>query len=135
NGKVGMHGASAPGIEALLTASASPPHLAAVVTNAAYGDPYRDFVFPGGISTTNTFVDAWYNSNLIVPDAQNQHFERLPGLYQSLAQANAHPTFDDWWRERTITDYPPTKTPVLAYTDSHDIWPRTWLELTRWLQP
>jgi len=135
NGHVGMHGASAPGIEALMTAAFDPPHLDAVVTNAAYGDPYRDFVYPGGLSTTNTFVDAWYHSNLVVPEVQANRFDRLPGLYGSLANASAHRTFDGYWQERSIVDYPSPSLPVLAYTQNHDIWPRTWFELTRWVAP
>jgi putative CocE/NonD family hydrolase len=135
DGHVGMHGASAPGIEALMTAAFDPPHLDAVVTNAAYGDPYRDFVYPGGLSTTNTFVDAWYHSNLVVPEAQANRFDRIPGIYRSMANATTHRIFDDYWRERSIVDYPSPSVAILAYTQNHDIWPRTWFELTRWVEP
>jgi putative CocE/NonD family hydrolase len=49
NGKVGMEGVSYPGITQFPVAAQQPPHLAAIVPSAFFGDIYRDVLYPGGI--------------------------------------------------------------------------------------
>ncbi len=58
SGKVGMAGGSYVGITQLLAAEQQPPHLAAIVPQAALSDLYRDAFAHGGIP--NLFFDTQY---------------------------------------------------------------------------
>jgi len=57
-GKVGMFGASFPGILQLQVAATRPPHLRAIAPLSTLGDTYRDISHPGGIPNV-VFPYAW----------------------------------------------------------------------------
>lgn len=142
NGKVGLWGASASAIAALLTASARPPHLASAAVFSSYADLYRDMVFAGGVVNSNTFVNVWLQT-LTVQDETvygglGDDLEVLEHAVDNAAnaiEAYLHPYYDDYWRERTITNYPPPAAPILIYGNQRDLWPRSLVELQAWIAP
>lgn len=142
NGRVALVGVSAPGILALLTASANPDGLVAVGADAAYADLYRDQVYRGGIPSSNTFVNVWraglggVDTAQALSDGQpGQLPDKLAGTATDLAEMAARPLYDDWWRERTITELPEPDAAVLLYATTGDLWPRSFPELAAWIAP
>lgn len=152
DGNVGLYGLSGPAVAALLTAGARPPHLRCVTAMTSYADLYRDMVTAGGVPNSDTFVNAWLHT-LTVQDAQTVYAQDSPagaipgpgpnGEVVDHAITNSEravdlatrPYDDDWWRERSIVDYPSPNVPVLYYGNARDLWPRSTVELARWIEP
>jgi predicted acyl esterase len=152
NGKVGLYGLSGPAVAALLTAGSNPPHLSCVSAVTSYGDFYRDMVNAGGVPNSNTFVNAWVHT-ITVQDSQMAYPQDTPAgtapgpgpngevidhgvtNVERAVDMAAHPYFDDWWRERSIVDYPSPKAPVLYYGNARDLWPRATFEIADWIAP
>jgi putative CocE/NonD family hydrolase len=142
SGKVGLVGLSGPAVGALLTAAASPPHLAAVVAKSSFADMYRDIITAGGVPNSNTFVNVWVPT-ILAQDAPTLQatgrYEDLGGRTQDTARIMAematHTQFDDYWAERAIVDYPSPSAPVLYFGNQRDLWPRATVEISRWIAP
>ena len=142
SGKVGLVGLSGPAVGALLTAASSPPHLAAVVAKSSYADVYRDIVTAGGVPGSNTFVNVWVPT-LFGQDAPtlqaSGRYEDIGGRAQDTARIMAematHTTFDDYWADRAIVDQPSPSAPVLYFGNQRDLWPRSTVEISRWIAP
>lgn len=87
NGKVGMVGASLLGISQWFAARERPPHLVAVVPDDAPNDAYRYLWYAGGMP----------------PGPGRRGRSAVPGVESEYDVAIAHPAFDAFWRERSVT--------------------------------
>jgi putative CocE/NonD family hydrolase len=150
NGKVGMDGGSYLGMTALAAAAARPPHLTCISTSVPSADFFREIpYFGGGFSRQHTLN--WLN--LIQIDSLAELSGGFLGVMPILAQPDwvrrvtmrplcdagddllrddklahyrdclAHPTFDDWWREKTLgpDDYRAMDLPVLVISGNFDL--------------
>lgn len=88
-GRVGMSGVSYLAISQWATASARPPHLAAICPWEGFTDLYRDFARPGGVRE-NGFLTVW-NTGLRLA-------RRSP--VDIATQVRSRPEFDEWWAAR-----------------------------------
>ena len=81
---------------------------------------YHDVIFPGGIKTTERGeIDNW-------PDIANMTSGGVIDADAEFAANRAHPTFDDFWRERSFIDCLDTVTvPVLAIGGWNDMYFRS----------
>lgn len=141
SGKVALNGLSGPAVAALLTASARPPHLAAVVSKSSYADQYRDIIYPGGIPNTTTFVSAWAplllgqdTLAMAGSDRTSVLASRAADTAQLMAAQRQHPSYDAYWRDRCIVCSRAT-VPILNYGNARDLWPRSAFEIFRWSRP
>jgi predicted acyl esterase len=140
-GKIALNGLSGPAVGALLTASARPPHLAAVVSKTSYADQYRDIIYPGGIPNSTSFVSAWIGLLLGQDALLMGGGSRTPELADRAADTAAmyaaereHPDYDAYWLDRCIVCRQ-VSVPVLHYGNAHDLWPRAAFELYKWFRP
>ncbi|MFC3714273.1 CocE/NonD family hydrolase [Sphingoaurantiacus capsulatus] len=115
DGNVGIWGTSYGGAQALGIASKRPPSLKAIASIYGAADIYHDFVYPGGgpnglgAAAWSAFVVAL---ELAPPglqdpagqwlDAWGSRLRRLDDNQISAQLWPAHPTFDDYWKERVI---------------------------------
>lgn len=83
-GKVGQLGLSYGGHTTLLTAVHQPPHLAAIIPMQAISDWYQNTIYRGGIA--NARIRDWQR------DTAPETLETYP----------QHPTYDEFWRERSV---------------------------------
>ena len=98
SGKVGMIGQSAFCWSQWNAARTKPPHLATIVAYDGAIDMYRDWMYHGGIPTTN-FISNWYTS--ILSRHQNQGLDVFGGdRYKLVANILSHPFDDEWQRRR-----------------------------------
>ena len=100
NGKVGGIGQSYFCISQWWMAIQKPPSLACIAAFDGLNDPYRASVYQGGI-LGDFFGSYWWNQNRIINlnPANGQHpREQTCDLNLLLQQ---HPTYDDFWRERS----------------------------------
>lgn len=104
NGNVGTYGRSYLAITQTLVAKTLPPHLKAMIVVQGSGDSYSDVWYLGGMPP-GTGRAVW-NAN---PHAQAHLPPRsTPTDWQPQAErffyeeALEHPTFDPWWRERSV---------------------------------
>lgn len=88
-GKVGMTGVSYLAMSQWATASANPPHLAAICPWEGLTDIYRDWARVGGIRDTG-FLSFW---GLMMRAAR-----RSPATIDR--EAKTRPLFDQWWAQR-----------------------------------
>lgn len=143
NGKVAMWGLSGPACAALLVAAARPPHLVAVIAKSAYSDMYRDIITAGGVPNSDTFVNAWLP--LLTAQDAGAYGNTLGPNNEVVDHgiANTHrqldlltrTTYDEWWAERAPTAYPSPTAAVLYYGNQRDLWPRSTVEIARWIAP
>lgn len=146
DGNVGMIGASGPAVAALLTASANPPALKCVMARSSYADLYRDLIVPGGVMNADVFTSTWIpllsatdaTAGEVTDEEGNlrpEYMETLEDNLGLLAEIKLHPFFDDFWRERAIVNYPLPEAPVLFVGNQRDYWPRSLVEIQRWIAP
>lgn len=112
NGRVGMWGMSWGAITTFWTAAAQPPHLQATATIMGFLDAYHDWLYPGGCPTCLVPL-AWACQHLVqqlmpspsldwTEGSRARWRDRLEHLRLYLPPLRAHPTYDAFWRERTI---------------------------------
>jgi uncharacterized protein len=109
NGRIGMFGESFGGQASYSAALERPEHLLAIAPMQSPSSLYFDVIFPGGIKTTERGdIDNW-------PDIANLTSEGVIDADAEFAANRAHPTFDDFWRDRAFVDVLDVITiPVLA---------------------
>jgi hypothetical protein len=145
NGRVGMHGISWGGFNALQVAARRPPALNAIITLAASDDRYGDDIHHfGGVLLTEQ--EMWSNfmlvKNAMAPDPQivgarwrELWHERLAANVSWSESWLAHQRRDAYWRHGSVAeDYAAIRCPVMAvagWDDSyHNFVPRLLEHLT-----
>lgn len=127
SGKVGQTGISYGGISSYKAATSGAPHLTAVAPIVAYRDLYSELVYPGGIRGTIlrwwpfvTWGTSLTDSDLI------QLSTGLPDYAAFEQRAQAHPTYDDYWRALAIDTeaLDAGNVPVLGIGGWHDLFPK-----------
>jgi predicted acyl esterase len=109
DGRIGQFGESYGGQTSYGAAVERPTHLRAVAPMQTPANLYYDVIYPGGIkSTEGGTMDNWppmaqvASGGSIDPDAE-------------YAANRAHPTFDDYWQDRTLVGrYDQIEVPVLT---------------------
>jgi uncharacterized protein len=91
NGKVGMSGVSYLAAIQYLVATLKPPHLAAINPWEAFSDWYREFAYHGGIPETG-----------FLPIAASRLRATLTRTEDTLANAQAHPLWDEFWESKAL---------------------------------
>jgi uncharacterized protein len=112
DGNVGMWGISYGGITCFQTASLQPPHLRAIVPIYACFDVYSDWFYPGGCFSClaiSTWASQMLAMQLAPPMFHDQHGrwytiwrERLERSAPYLLPWQEHPTYDEFWQDKTI---------------------------------
>jgi len=125
DGKVGMIGRSYDGATQMLTAIASPPHLAGIFPYATASNYHEGWTYHGG-AFEQSFNESW--TTMLVPDTLGRRVQReniprlwrwrLPladypsldfGTFQDLAPYFVdwlgHPAYDDYWKQWSIEDH------------------------------
>ena len=120
NGKVGMLGISYYATNQWQVAAKHPPHLAAIIPWEGQNDPYRDFLYHGGI--LSQFQERWWKQQVInVQYGRGEKARKNPNTGESIAgpvtlsdqelagncadafaDTKKHPFVDDWHRARTV---------------------------------
>ena len=103
DGKVGGYGQSYYCMSQWLYAIHRPPHLTCLGAYDGLVDPYFYFAFSGGIES---FYLPFWNMVALAPSNMWPRNGRHPRAISSryMDEALAHPTFDDYWRERSARD-------------------------------
>lgn len=134
SGDIALWGYSYPGITAAMVATRHPPHLKAIVPGAAYNDPYRDILFPGGIrASQDSGLGAWFAAHAMARVRQDNSVEQ--GIANVL-DAGSHPDglgwlvdgaprtlYDGWYAERTL-HAEDIQVPALFWSGWDDVYPR-----------
>ena len=120
NGRVGMYGESFGGQTSYSAAVERPEHLVAIAPLQSPSSLYHDVVFPGGIKATERGeIDNW-------PDIANLTSGGVIDADAEFAANRAHPTFDDFWRERSFVDcLDAVAIPILAIGGWNDMYFRS----------
>lgn len=150
DGMVGMDGASYLAMMALAAAAARPPHLKCIVPHVPSADFFREPPYFGGAFSRQHTLN-W--TNLISVSSLSELKGGFLSIMPLLAQQDwlhrimmrplidsadgllegdkldhyrdvlAHPTFDSWWRERTLSaeDYRKMDLPILLVTGNFDL--------------
>lgn len=125
NGKVGMTGASYPGMVQWMAARERPPHLVALLTTASagrwlHGSPYHNGKFsPYFVWYTNLIAGRTLQVNVLAPPGESvvnwnrlAWYRPLKDLPVALGRTRslfnewlAHPTLDDYWRGVLLDDH------------------------------
>lgn len=150
DGNVGMDGASYLAMMALAAAAAHPPHLRCIAPHVPSADFFREPpYFGGGFSRQHTLnwanlisvksLDEFGGGFIsILPLLANADWFRRIMMRPAIDAADdvlkgdklahyrdvlAHPTFDGWWRERTLSeaDYAGLDLPILLVTGNFDL--------------
>jgi hypothetical protein len=103
NGKVGGLGQSYFCMSQWWMGIMAPPALACLGAYDGLNDPYRASCYQGGIPG-QFFPGYWWNQNRII---NRFPANGAPGRWQETdldALVSAHPTYDDFWRERCASD-------------------------------
>ncbi len=149
DGNVGMDGGSYVGMTQLAAAATRPPHLRCIIPMVPAADFFREMPYFGGAFTRLHTIN-WLKliSIRTLSELTGGFMATLPILTQpdwlrrltmrpAIAAADdvlegdklrhyrdalAHPTFDDWWRARTILpeDYAAMDLPMLFITGNFD---------------
>ncbi|MFT5320789.1 MAG: putative CocE/NonD family hydrolase [Pseudohongiellaceae bacterium] len=77
----------------------NPPHLECIAPINGSLDPFRDWIYPGGLSN-NTFINSWYDKNVRLANAYSPEAPRLVNYDLRFEQLN-HQQDDDYWRIRS----------------------------------
>jgi putative CocE/NonD family hydrolase len=150
SGAVGMTGSSYSGMTQLTTAAARPPHLKAIAVHVPSVDFFREIPYHGGGFSRLHSIN-WTNIISIqsLAELTGGFMSAMPILSQLdwLARIRsrpvvdasdevlsgdkrkhyrdvlAHPTFDDWWKERTIgpADFAAMDLPILVVNGNFDM--------------
>jgi putative CocE/NonD family hydrolase len=150
DGNVGMDGGSYLGMTQLTAATTRPPHLKCIVPSVPTADPFREVPYFGGGFTRHHSL-TWLG--LIAAESAAELTGGFTGVIGALARpewfrrltvrpvvtaaddllrgdklayyrdALAHPTFDDWWRARTLgpDDWARIEVPALVVSGSFDL--------------
>ncbi|MGE0214223.1 CocE/NonD family hydrolase [Mycolicibacterium sp.] len=108
SGRVGMIGESYYAIPMWFAAADKPPHLSTIVVYDGAVDLYRDAMYHGGILSVG-FLNWWHTNTraltlfdpvdrLAAPAPRNQ------AAFDFIGEVLRHPSFDNFWRERTAVD-------------------------------
>ncbi|MGV9947022.1 CocE/NonD family hydrolase [Rhodococcus aetherivorans] len=92
-GDVGQTGSSYGSITSYRVAALNPPHLRAIMPIVSPTNIYAEWVYPGGVPTTN---GTWWASGAPILDAQ-AHADTLQTFQD-------HPTYDDYWKQVATTN-------------------------------
>ena len=130
NGRVGMAGASFPGISQLGVAGFNPPHLRAIAPFDAIGDWYRDIFYPGGIRNVawpavfGALVQPQFAAVGVAYAAVKENERKCGALspdqqvqntVQNYAfEAPEHPFYDEFWAATANTRARNINVPALA---------------------
>jgi len=150
DGKVGMDGSSYLGMTQLAAAAERPPHLRCIVPCVPSVDFFREIPYMGGIFSRLHSIN-WANLLQIESLAEARGGFASPGpilsqpdwlqrmrsrplveaadgvlkgaLLDHYKDCLAHPTFDEWWRERSLSsdDYAKIEIPCLVVTGNFDL--------------
>ncbi len=142
NGKVGMFGGSYVGATQMLTAIASPPHLAGICPFVTASNYHNGWTYQGGA------FEQWFNESWTSGLAQNTLDRRVGENANALRWISvlpltdyplfvqpetstlapyfrdwlAHPDYDDYWKQWSIEEhFPNVKVPVLHIAAWYDI--------------
>jgi len=129
NGKVGMWGGSYVGATQMLTAIASPPHLAAIAPVVTASNYHNGWTYQGG-AFEQWFNESWTSG--LAQDTFNRQVQKnsnalegiqklpltsyplfndgaaedgLPTLANYFLDWLAHPSYDDYWKQLSIEDH------------------------------
>lgn len=103
NGKVGGFGQSYYCMSQWRTAVLRPPHLTCLGAYDGLVDPYFYFCYSGGIE--GFYLPFWYSVALLPANkwpANRARSRRVSAKF--LEEAFEHPTYDDFWRERSARE-------------------------------
>lgn len=142
NGKVGMYGGSYDGATQMLTAIATPPHLAGIMPFITASDYHEQWAYQGG-AFSQLFNQVWSSElsvNVLTHRTEkyieSQNYSRLqspgsytlfdPGSSAGLAEYYydwiSHPLYDDYWKYWSIEQhYSQIKVPALTIGGWYDI--------------
>jgi putative CocE/NonD family hydrolase len=127
NGSIGLYGFSASAIVAYNAMDLELPCLKTAVMMSGTADLYRDLLYIGGIPnhTPGAYVlTAVGGGTLAAGPSRMQRpetaFDPAPGFAAMIADYQRHPTFDDYWQDRTLN---PSKlsVPILADAGFYDV--------------
>jgi putative CocE/NonD family hydrolase len=127
SGKVGQTGISYGGISTYRAASSGAPHLVAAAPIVAFSDLYSEIIYPGGIRGS---IFRWWPFVTWGTSAADQSPVDSAGLFSDYAgfeeQAQAHPTYDEYWRDLAIDHaaLDAGNVPVLGIGGWHDLFPK-----------
>lgn len=102
DGQVAGTGAGYYATSQWLMAIQDPPGLACIAPINGTLDPLREWLMPGGLAN-DSFLSDWYERRVRLPNAFAPDAPRLVEFDLRLAQL-AHPTYDEWWQERSSID-------------------------------
>jgi uncharacterized protein len=77
----------------------NPPHLECIAPVNGSLDPFREWLYPGGLSN-NTFINSWYDRNVRMANAYSAEAPRLVNYDLRLEQLQ-HQQDDEYWRIRS----------------------------------
>lgn len=99
NGQVAGTGAGYYAASQWQMAIQGPPHLGCIAPVNGVLDPFREWVYPGGLAN-NAFINDWYDRQVRLANAYAPGAARLVTFDMRLAQL-AHPVYDDFWQLRS----------------------------------
>jgi len=99
NGRVGMIGQSYYAMSQWNAARTRPPHLMTIVPYDGSNDPYRDWMYQGGIPIQG-FLGSWLIGSVLLQHHAQGHDPRGGGRGEVLAEMLTHTLDDEWQRRR-----------------------------------
>lgn len=113
---VGMIGGSYPAHTQILVAAEQPPQLKAIAPSAITASLYDEALYPGGIYNV-AFTSRWslfhqpnaegvgLRARIGWGDAECETNHRAHPASNLLATVQAHPMFDAWWKQRSLSTH------------------------------
>jgi uncharacterized protein len=99
-GKIGMIGQSYYAMSQWNAARTCPPHLVTIAPFDGSSDPYRDWMYQGGIPTQG-FLGSWLIGSVMYQHKAMGHDPRGNGRNEVLADVITHHLDDEWQRRRS----------------------------------
>ncbi len=150
DGNVGMDCGSYVGMTQLTAATAEPPHLKCIIPSVPSADFFREIPYSGGgfgrqhtltwtqLISVESLAELTGGFAGVMPLLANPEWVKRLMMRPAVAAADdllegdklahyrdvlAHPTFDDWWRERTIMpeDYARIGIPTMVVSGNFDL--------------
>ncbi|WP_033296217.1 CocE/NonD family hydrolase [Amycolatopsis jejuensis] len=100
-GAIGMIGMSHYTWSQWNAARTRPPHLKTIVAYDGATDMYRDWMYHGGIPTTQGFFASWLFGSVLVQHQLNGIDFEVGDKHQFVYEALRHPLDDEWQRRRS----------------------------------
>ena len=122
-GKVGGIGQSYYAMSQWFMAAQQPPSLACIAPYDGLIDSYRSVGYPGGIE--GEFWGLWWNIVRTINQQPANGAAAKEVAYDLPLEVKRHPTYDDYWKERTV-DVEKIKVPVFSI----GLWSKLDLHLT-----